>query len=196
MDALTQELMNRLGPRGLTKVSKQIGADRQTTASALSTIAPLLVSALANNAADPNGVQSLQQALVEDHDGSILQNISGFLSNPQAANGSGILEHILGAQQPVVAQGVAENVGLQSSQVSQLMQIAAPLLMGALGQQQHQQGLDANSLASFLGGQQQAVQQSNPNLLGLLNTMLDSNRNGSALDEVLGVMGKLLSGRR
>jgi hypothetical protein len=187
--------MQQLAGGGLSQISQQIGTDEQTTGSALSAAMPLLVSALANNASKPDGAQSLHQALAEDHDGSILNDVPGFLENPQAANGAGILGHILGGQQPVVTQGLAQNTGLDSGQVGQLLQIAAPLLMGALGQQQQQQGLDANSLSAFLGGQQQMAQQSNPDMMSTLNSLLDTNRDGSALDEVLGLMGKLLGGQ-
>ncbi|MBN1218512.1 MAG: DUF937 domain-containing protein [Anaerolineae bacterium] len=195
MDALSQQLMQQLSGEGLSKISRQIGADEQTTGSALSAAMPLLVSALANNASKPDGAQSLHQALAEDHDGSIFNDMPGFLDNPQAANGSGILGHILGGQQPVVTQGLAQGTGLNSGQVGQLLQIAAPLLMGALGQQQQQQGFDTNGLSAFLGGQQQIAQQSNPDMMSMLNSLLDMDRDGSALDDILGMVGKLFGGR-
>ncbi len=195
MDALTQLLMQQLSGGGLSQISQQIGADEQTTGSALSTAMPLLVSALANNASKPEGAQALHQALAEDHDGSILNNVQGFLSDPQAANGAGILGHILGGQQPAVTQGLAQSTGLDSGQVGQLLQIAAPLLMGVLGQQQQQQGLDPGGLSALLGGQQQMAQQSNPNTMSMLNSLLDTNKDGSAIDDVLGLMGKLLGGQ-
>jgi len=156
---------------------------------------PLLMSALANNASKPDGEQSLHQALANDHDGSILNNVSGFLGNPQEANGAGILGHNLGGQQSAVIQGLAQSSGLNSGQTGQLLEIAAPLLMGALGQQQHQQGFDTNSLSNFLGGQQQMVQQSNPDMMGMLNSLLDRDRDGSALDDIFGIIRKLF-GRR
>jgi hypothetical protein len=195
MDALTQQLMQQLSGDGISQISRQIGADEQTTGSALSAAMPLLVSALANNASKPEGAQALHQALAEDHDGSILNDMSGFLGNPQAANGAGILGHVLGAQQPAVTQGLAQGTGLDSSQVGQLLQIAAPLLMGALGQHQQQQGFDTNGLSAFLGGQQQAAHQSNPDMMSMLNSLLDMNRSGSALDDILGMAGKLFGGQ-
>jgi hypothetical protein len=195
MDTLTQQLMQQLSGGGLSQISQQIGADEQTTGSALSAAMPLLVSALANNASKPDGAQALHQALAEDHDGSILNDMPGFLDDPQAANGAGILGHILGSQQPAVTQGLAQNTGLNSGQVGQLLQIAAPLLMGALGQQQQQQGFDTNGLAAFLGGQQQMAQQSNPDMMSMLNNLLDVNRDGSALDDILGMVGKLFGKR-
>ena len=195
MDDLTQQLLQQLAGGGLSKIGQQIGADEQTTSSALSAALPLLLSALANNASKPEGAQALNQALANDHDGSILNDISGFLDNPQAANGAGILGHVLGGREPVVRQGLAQGTGLNTDQVGQLLQIAAPLVMGMLGQQRQQNGLDPNGLSAFLGGQQQAAQQSNPDIMGVVNNLLDANKDGSALDEILGIAGKLFGGK-
>lgn len=195
MDALTQQLMQLLSGGGVSQISQKIGADERTTESALSTAMSLLVSALARNASEPRGAAALHQALAEDHDGSILENLPGFLENPDTDEGAAILKHVLGPQRPAVEQQLAQGIGLQGDQVGQLLEIAAPLLMGALGQQQHQTGLDVNGLTSFLGAQQQQVQQSSPDLISMLNTLLDTNRSGSALDEILGFLGKLFGGR-
>jgi len=200
MDALTQQLMQALSSGGISEISRRIGADEQTTGLALSAAVPVLVSALANNASKPRGAKSLQRALIEDHDGSALDDLSSYLANPDTEDGAAILKHVLGKQQASVKKGLAQGAGLKSAQAGQLLQIVAPLLMGALGKQQQQQGFDASGLASFLGGQQQEVVQetqapAGADMMGLLNTLLDKNRNGSALDEVLGMVGKLLSGR-
>lgn len=195
MDDLTQQLLQQLAGGALSKIGQQIGADPQTTSSALSAAVPLLLSALANNASQPAGAQALHQALAQDHDGSILNDVSGFLDNPQAVNGAGILGHVLGGKETMVRQGLAKGTGLNSDQVGQLLQIAAPLVMGALGQKQQQSNLNPNDLSAFLGGQQQQVQQSNPNILGALNTLLDADQDGSAVDEVIGIVGKLFGGK-
>lgn len=187
MDALTQQLMQQLsGGGGVSRISQQIGAEEQTTQSALTAVMPVLVSALANNASKPDGAQALYRALEEDHDGSILNDMPGYLREPQTADGAGILRHVLGSKQPVVAQGVAQKTGLSSDQVAQLLQIAAPLIMGLLGQQQRQKGLDTDSLSAFLGSQRRMDEQSNPDLIGMLNSVLDTNRSGSFLDEIFG----------
>ncbi|MFO7583355.1 MAG: DUF937 domain-containing protein [Anaerolineales bacterium] len=191
MDVLTQQLMKQLAGAGLSKISQKVGADEQTTSTVMSTVMPLLVTALARNAAKPDGAQSLHKALVEDHDGGILNNLSGYLNAPETANGDGILKHVLGGQQPVVTQALARQTGLENNQVGQILQIAAPLLMGALGQQQKQQGLDISSLAAFLGNQQKTDQQENPGLMSTLNSLLDFDGDGSAVDDVIGMFGQL-----
>ena len=191
MDSITQLLLQQLAGGGLSQISKKIGADEQSTSSALSMAVPLLVSALAKNSSKPDGAQSLHQALEKDHDGSILNDLGSYLGNPESANGAGILGHVLGAQQPAVAQGLAKNTGMKSDQIGQLLQIAAPILMGALGQKQKQQGLDTNGLSTLLGGEQQQAQQAAPDMMSTLNNMLDANGDGSALDEIIGFAGKL-----
>jgi hypothetical protein len=84
----------------------------------------------------------------------------------------------------MVTQTLADNTGLNSSQTASLLEIAAPLVMGALGQQQQQQGLDTDGLANFLGGQQQAIDQANPMISSLLTTFLDKDKDGSFLDDL------------
>ena len=83
----------------------------------------------------------------------------------------GILKHVLGSQQPVVAKGLAQGTGLKSSQIRQLLRIVAPLLLGMLGQQQQQQGLDTSGLSALLGNQQQMAQETNPDMMGVLNSL-------------------------
>lgn len=196
MDTLTQQLLQQLAGGAVSQIGQKIGADEQTTNSALSAAIPLLVSALAKNASDPAGAQALHQAVANDHDGSILDNMEGFLGNPEAANGAGILNHVLGSQQPAVTQGLTQNTGLNSNQIGLLLQIAAPLVMGMLGKQQQQQGLNANGLSGLLGNEKQMAEQSNPDMMSTLNSLLDMNKDGSAIDDILGLAGKLFGGKK
>jgi hypothetical protein len=191
MDALTTQLMKQLSGGELTQISRQIGADPKTTKTALSSVMPMLVSALAKNASKPEGAEALHKALNNDHDGSILDDLTGFLGNPQAANGAGILGHILGNKQPAVTKGLAEGTGLDIGQIGQLLKIAAPILMGMLGKQQQTKGFDINDLTSFLGGQHKKVQKTNPDLMGALGGLLDADGDGSPVNDIMGMVGKL-----
>jgi hypothetical protein len=195
MDALAKGLMDQLGGAALSQIGARVGADEKTTGSALSSVMPILVSALAANASKPAGARSLHRALEEDHDGAILGDLEGFLSNPAQANGSGILRHTFGAKKPAVERGLAERTGLKTDQVGQLLEIAAPLVMGALGKQQRANGLDASGLSSILASERAADEQDSPDLLGMLNTVLDADKDGSAVDEVVEFVGKLFGKR-
>ena len=184
MDNLTEGLLQQLSEGGLSQISQHIGVDESAIGSTLSAAMPLLVSAMANNASNPTQAQSLHQALGKDHDGSILNDLTSFLDNPQTANGAGIVGHVLGSQESGVTQALAQSTGMSNDQVGNLLQIAAPLVMGALGQEQQKQGLDTDGLANFLGGQQQAIDDANPMISNLLTTFLDKDKDGSFLDDL------------
>ena len=66
-----------------------------------------------------------------------------------------------------------------------------PLVMGAVGQTQQQQGLNAGGLANLLGGEQQ---QADSMLGGLATQLLDQNNDGSIVDDVMKMGSNLLGG--
>jgi hypothetical protein len=103
---------------------------------------------------------------------------------------------MLGDQRDTVQNGLARATGLDAGSIGQLLEIAAPLVRGALGQQQRQQDLDANGLSDLLGQQQQAAQDANPDLMGIIGNLLDMNNDGSALDDILHLAGKLFRANR
>jgi hypothetical protein len=111
------------------------------------------------------------------------------------ANGTGILRHVLGERRGTIEKALAEATGLDAGTVGQLLEVAAPLVMGALGQQQRQQGLDPDGLSDFLSQQRQAAQAANPGLMSVLTSLLDTNKDGSVLDDIFRLVGRLFSGR-
>lgn len=191
MDAFARGLMDQLAGGGIAEIGSVVGVDEKSAGSALSAAMPLLISALAGNAAKPQGAGDLLQALQEDHDGSILGNLGGLLQNPAASEGPGILQHALGARQPAVEQGLAKKTGLSAEQIGKLLMIAAPLVMGVLGKTQREEGLDAGGLSSLLGSAMQADAQDDPDVISILNSALDADKDGSAVDEVMGFLGKM-----
>jgi hypothetical protein len=195
MSFITDMLMQQLSGNAVSQISQRLGVDQGVASQAIAMAAPLLMSAMARNASNPQGAQALHQALAQDHDGGILNNVSGFLGNAQAADGAGILGHLLGNQQGAVQNGLAQQTGLDANASGELLQMLAPLVMGAVGQTQQQQGLDANGLASMLGNHQQAAQSSSPDMMGMLGGLLDMNKDGNVIDDVGRIAGQFFGGR-
>lgn len=190
-NSILNVLAQQLGGDTINQLSQQLGTDPQNTQSAVNAALPLLLSALGRNTENPQGAQSLFNAVVNDHNGSVLNDVAGFLmsgGNPQ--DGNGILGHILGGARPNVEQGISQVSGLNQSTTSQLLTMLAPLVMGGLGQVQQQQGLDASGLAGLLGGAREHADSQ----LGGLASLLDMNHDGSILDEVLSIGSKVLGG--
>ena len=184
MNAITQIIMQQLGGSAVGKIAQRFGISESQANTAVQIGVPLILTALARNASQPQGAESLHQAINEDHDGSIFNNLSGYLGNPQSANGAGILGHVFGGQQPAIENNLAQATGMDQTSAGGLLATIAPLVMGAVGQTQQQSGLDASGLSDLLNSQQQQAQASAPGVMGMLGSMLDQNQDGSAMDDL------------
>lgn len=184
MSAMTQLIMQHMAGGAVRTIAQRCGVSETTANTAVQLAVPLILSALARNASQPEGAQSLHQAINHDHDGSIFNNLSGYLGNPESANGAGILRHVFGNQRPVIENNLAQTTGMDQGSASGMLEMLAPLVMGAVGQAQRQEGLDASGLSNWLGAERQEVQAEAPALMSLLGSMLDQNQDGSAVDDL------------
>lgn len=193
MASLLETLAAQLQGDSLQQVGRQLGTDPQTAQKAVQSALPVLLSALAKNAQSPAGAQSLANALSRDHDGGILDNLGGALSNYQAGPGDKILGHVLGGRRGSIEAGLGQATGLGANGAASLLQMLAPVVLGALGRAQRTQGLDAAGLAGLLGGQRQALgAAAGSSGLGSLMNLLDADGDGSIVDDVGGMLGKFL----
>ena len=189
MNIISDMITQRISGAVAGQLSQRLGVSESTAQTAVQLAVPVILAALARNAAKPQGAQDLHNAVANDHDGSILDQLSSYLGNPQSANGAGILGHVLGGQRPVVENNLAQATGLDPNSAGSLLEMVAPMVMGAVGREQQQNGLDPNGLSEFLVQQQQAEAQAHPDLMGTLNSMLDSNRDGSVSDDLSRMAG-------
>lgn len=172
------------GNDAVNQISQMLGADQTTTNSAIQMALPMILSAMAKNAAQPQGAESLNNALQENHNGGILNNLNGYLNAPDANDGIGILGHIFGQKQGAAAQQVSQNSGLDMGQVAQLLIMLAPIVMGYLGKQKQQANLDSNGLSNLLNEKQQEIQSSDDPMMSSISNVLDSDNDGSMIDDL------------
>ena len=66
----------------------------------------------------------------------------------------------------------------------------------AVGNMQRPINLDSDGLATSLQNEQQQLRESSGGVIDMITRMLDSNKDGSIVDEVTGFIGQLLSQRR
>lgn len=201
------DLMNSpMGKQLIQGVAGQTGQSTDQTGSVLSMALPVLMGAMKKNAATPEGAQGLMNALSNKHDGSILDNLGGLfgggVDSSVMDDGAGILGHILGNRQPQVENALSSKSGMDAGTIGTILKVAAPILMGYLGKQTRQNNVnDSNGIGDLLGGlmgggQTAQKQQS------LIETFLDSDGDGSILDDVAsmalggkkGGLGGLLGG--
>lgn len=203
--SLTATLFQHLqqGP-ALQQVSQKLGLDGNQASQAIQTALPLLLGALGNNAREPQGAQSLLNALQRDHLGAAgtpaggggfdLGNIVGAVlggGGSNATNGTGILGHVFGSQSPQAAQVLGQKTGLDAGTSGQLLALLAPIVMSFLAQRFAQQG-NASELSQALGQEAQATGMA----AGGLGALLDQDGDGKlGLGDVLKIGGGLLGKR-
>lgn len=199
MPSVLDMLKGQIGGNTLSQVSQRLGANQGQIQQAVGAALPVLLAALARNATKPEGATALHEALVNDHDGSVLNNLTGVVSRTDLSDGNAILGHVLGDRRGAVETGVSKLSGLGGQQVTQLLAVLAPVVMGALGKMQRQQNLDPSGLATALAGERQGLDKVLPNLGGLAG-LLDADGDGQILDDVLGkvtgALGGLFGGKK
>lgn len=197
---LTSLIQSQLSEGLIDQLSNQLGGvDKEKTTAATSSILTTLLGAMARNASTPDGATALNNALENDHDGSILDDVMGMVTgqrsidNERAVNGSGILNHVLGNRQGGAIDMISKMSGLDASKTGSLMTTLAPIVMGMLGKAKREQGLDQGGLTDLLTGFTKKEQGSNP-AMSLITGFLDADGDGSIIDDVAGMLGKGLLG--
>ena len=195
--SLLDTIQQQLGPDAVQQLSRRIGADPGTTGNAVDAALPLLVAALSRQASDPARAAELADAVEQDHDGSLLDNLSGFLGGSGApAGGNGILGHILGQRRGAVERGIGQTTGLDTSKVAQLLPMLAPIVMAALGRAKRERQLDAGGVSTLLTGERERLNDRAPGMMGALGRFLDQDGDGQVMDDVGGILGSVFGGKR
>lgn len=193
-------LQGQLSDDVVDNLDRQVGInDKEKTEAATTGIISTLIGALAKNASTPEGAQSLNNALDRDNHGSILDNLLGNLTGnaqpqqPKAMDGAGILSHLLGDKRNTATDMISRTSGLDSGKVGNLMTMLAPLIMGVLGKTKQQQGLGVGDIASLLMNTRNNQANQNP-MMGLVTRFLDSDGDGSIMDDLGGIGMNALTG--
>ncbi|MEM9362521.1 MAG: DUF937 domain-containing protein [Bacteroidota bacterium] len=191
MSGLLDLLNSPMGKQLISGVAGQTGQSENQTADVLGMAMPLLMGAMKKNASTPGGAEGLMNALSSKHDGSILNDLGGLfgggVDQGVMDDGAGILGHVFGTKQSQVENALSNKSGIDAGSISQILKIAAPIILGYLGKQTRQQNLsspDALSglLGGLMGGSNTQKEQS------LIETFLDSDGDGSVIDDLAGMV--------
>src|SRR5690606_27315180 len=187
MTGILDLLNGDMGKSIISGVAGQTNQPANKTQEVLAMALPVLMAAMQRNAASPEGSQGLLSALNSKHDGSILSNLGGLFEGGMTDNvmndGSKILGHVLGNKQSNVEKAIGAKTGMDAGSVAQILKVAAPILMGMLGNQAKQQNVNSPSgLEGLLGG---LLKGNSPkNEQSFLESILDANNDGSIMDDV------------
>jgi hypothetical protein len=179
---ILESIMTAGNGAAVRQLGAQMGlSDAQTTA-ALSVLVPALSAGLQNNLQTSDGLSGLVAALSAGNHQRYVDNPAVLGDTATVADGNGILGHIFGSKEVSrqVAVRAGAHTGLAPDVIKQMLPLAAALVMGAMSRQARAGG--GSSLAGVNAG----------SLLAILGGALDSNKDGSAIDDITGMIGRAL----
>ncbi len=175
-------LLNQGGGGAVRQLAGNFGLSEEETVSAISNLLPALGQGLARNVSTQGGLESLLGALAGGGHQRYLEDPSILGSAETVQDGNSILGHILGSKDASrqVAQQAAVSTGIGADVLKKMLPVVATLAMGMLSRQS-------------AGAQNMAPAEAPAGgLMGMLGQFLDTDRDGSVVDDVLGMASKFL----
>lgn len=176
------------------KAAAQLGESESGIQKALGGIIPAILTGLLNKAGSPGDAAGLM-GLVKDAAGTNFSALSGGLPDNLLSKGGDILRSLFGTKTGDVNSAIANYAGIKASSADSLMQAAAPVSLGVVGQQAGSQGQSASGLLSFLNSQKDKILAAVPAGLGLAN-VLGLNNLGDISRKLSNVGGSITGGLR
>ncbi len=163
------------GSQPTAALAQKFGLSEQQVGDALKQLMPALNEGMKRNTAQQGGLESLMGAISGGQHQKYLDQPELLAQDGAQQEGNGILGHLLGSKDVsrAVAQHASEKTGIDNSIMKQMLPMAATMLMGSLSKNQG------------------AIQDGGQPSGGMLSKMLDADGDGSAADDVVGMISKL-----
>jgi hypothetical protein len=180
MNQILDMLMNASGGGGMQQLERQFGLSEAQTQSALGQLVPAIMAGLQQNTSQEGGLGALIGALTSGNHSQYLDNPELLGQETTKADGNGILSHIFGSKDVSrsVASSAAEQTGIGTDIMKQMLPVVATMVMGSLSKQ--------TTMAGAAGAESGG---------GLLGSLLNQNAGGGVADQVAGLVGRLLGNR-
>jgi len=178
-------------PSILSELGNKVDADPDKVQKAASLGIPTIIEAINRNAQQDEKKEALSKAL-DDHKDDDVTDLSGFLKGLDPNDNEKMLKHILGPDEMKVENSIAKTSGLGIGQVSGIMGMLAPILMGILGNKKKTENVGVEdlpgltgSLGSVLGG------SGSGGVMGMASKILDQDGDGDIMEDLGGIFGGL-----
>jgi outer membrane protein OmpA-like peptidoglycan-associated protein len=156
---LLEMMSSTLGTQLVNRAGSFLGASESSMKGAVGAALPALLGGVMQKASTPSGAAELMKLLnTPGLDPGITGNLSSYLGGGEKTSsllsiGSGLLSSLFGDKLGNLINTIASSFGLKSASASNLMALAAPMVLGFLKTQVSENRLDAKGLASLLAGQ-------------------------------------------
>ena len=175
---ITDLLLGQENQGAISQLAQKLGVSEAEARQIVAEVTPSLSRGMQRRAEDQGGFGSLIDALGSGNHTRYVERPETLTRPETIEDGNSILGHIFGSKEVSrsVARNAEQNTGIASSLIKKALPIVAAMVMGSLGKQVFGGGSSAP-----------AATQSG----GLLTSLLDSDRDGSVIDDVLGMAFKM-----
>ena len=187
---ILQDIVSGQNGAIVSQLASQFGLDGQQVESAIGQLVPALARGVRNNSRSNDGLQSLMNALQTGNHQRYIEQPEALSAQDTITDGNAILGHLFGSKEVSreVASRAAEQTGIGSSVLKQMLPVLATAVMGSLSKQTQSSGSPLQGLLSqFLGG---GSSSASSDMMGMLGSFLDADKDGSCLDDVMGMLAK------
>jgi hypothetical protein len=186
---LLEQLLGGDNGAAVNQIGRQLGLDSAQTSSALEALLPTVLAGVQRSVSGGSGLDALLGALAGGSPTRYAEDLSQLGQPTAVDDGNSILGQIFGSKDVSreVAARASAQTGIGADVLKAMLPLVASMVMGALAK--------GAVGASPQAGQAPATAGVGGGLLDMLTPMLDSNRDGSVMDDLVGMMGKYMSGR-
>ncbi|MEZ4702633.1 MAG: DUF937 domain-containing protein [Rhodothermales bacterium] len=190
----------------LQQMAQQLNLNPSQVQSAVTHMLPALSRGIQKNISSPSGLEGLLGALSKGSHAQYVENPNMLGAAETIQDGNAILGHILGSKDVSrnVAGHAAQETGLDAGLLKKMLPMLATVVMGSLSKKTSNAGLleglagamgGGNSGGGLLGGLLKGLagggQRSAGNpALDMLGGFLDADKDGSVVDDLLGMAKK------
>jgi hypothetical protein len=181
MASILESLTTTFDADVVSDLGKALGTDTSAVSKGLGVVAPLLLTGMARQATTPGGAESIMKLLPEGT-GGLLGSLSGLLggiTGGLAGGGGSVVSSLLGPGINAIGGALSRALGFN---VTPLLGLVAPTVLGLVSKAVQSQKLDASGLASMLGREADtfASNPSNRETMALVSSAMEAGDKGAA----------------
>ena len=171
-------LLDNQNSAAVGQIAKNFGLSESAARDAIADMAPALMRGMQRNTASPEGLEQLTGALSKGNHQRYVDQPETLAEESTLADGNAILGHLFGSKDVSreVASHAAGSTGLDEGLLKKMLPVVASLVMGSMSKQATAGGMAGGNAAAG----------------GLLSQLLDSDKDGSVMDDILGMAGRFM----
>jgi outer membrane protein OmpA-like peptidoglycan-associated protein len=170
--SLIESLGEYITPDLIGRIGSSLGESPGAVSKGVGAVLPALLGGVIEKSREPSALQQIFSLITDPaNDPAVLRDpgrLIGSLSQGDGGPGglaAKLLPLLFGGRSDALLGAIASYAGIKSASAQSLLRLAAPLVLGYLGDRVRKEGLGASALASLLGSQRDSIQRALPGAL-------------------------------